>query len=360
MALFESQRTGGSGPGIPFSRVITFRSLDPERPVASNTVNQAIGPIHQGTDFRPGLGPGPAACRAGSWRSPAEAPNRMSRFAQQISCSLCPALPGAWRGLSLALGLLLLGGCALNQGAPERYAETYRLELAVQDPVLRPGEALVTRTELRNISGQPQAARLLGEESLEFFIVREGSPRKARRSFISSRYEKREEFVQLSPQQYLSRDFVFVNCTEKPGTYYIQALYNTEIAREGSDYSPLAVSEPVKYEVRGPRIFERGYADLITEEEAIRLAREELGRETVQEAASLIQNEAGFFDWWVLLSLDPLTMRQGERPERAYFVNPYLGFVRGEARADNHPGKSEEKRRLMPPKKRRDAPPHER
>lgn len=199
---------------------------------------------------------------------------------------------------------------------------------------VRPGQALRVRVDIQNLRGKEVVVQYLNAESMSFSFWPEGNPmNQLGREPVFSPKEPMDLAQTLPPvedQSVMWRDFTFVDVTDSPGRFYLQGRYNTPV--QGSDDQAVGYTAPLPYVVEGEPMFQRDAGGLISKEDAIRLAKEELGRPTDFEAASLIENEAGFYDWWVTLRVTAEALAKGERAEKGYFVNPYVGFIRKQAK----------------------------
>ena len=65
-------------------------------------------------------------------------------------------------------------------------------------------------------------------------------------------------------------------------------------------------------------------------EDAINIAKQRAGSNVKATEAKLIENEAGFLDWWINLTI--ASGKQGKEVKKAFLVNPYLGDIRKEAK----------------------------
>jgi len=222
-----------------------------------------------------------------------------------------------------------LVGCSLFNRT-STYEVLFELTLSSPMAIVHPGDALVIEAQLKSISEKKVVVRQLNADSLSFYWWSDKNPNRLIRRCVVSAKEDLTMMTDLPAEKELSRRFLFTTITQQEGTFYLQAIYETPV--KGKRESPMVVSLPLKYEASGDRLFERGDDGLIVKEEAIRIVKEYLGRPTVSENAVLISNEAGFYDWWVTLTVVPDALAKGERPQKAYFVNPYLGVVRKEAK----------------------------
>lgn len=245
-----------------------------------------------------------------------------------ISASIKLFKPGAGWVLGCVIAL---SGCGYTRGTPV-YEELLTLGMNASATEVRRGEGLVVEIELKNICDRPLTAWQLNAESLSFWVWGENTQNRLRRVPAYSPNEDMTLVFELPESKGLSRRFLFTSLTELEGTYYLQALY--KMPMNDKPKSATTVSKPLKFSVRGEPILQRGDDGLIDRESAIRVASNYLGRSAAEEKAELIVNEAGFFDWRVTLSVAPEALAEGERAPKAYFVNPYLGIVRKEARPD--------------------------
>jgi hypothetical protein len=197
--------------------------------------------------------------------------------------------------------------------------------------VLRPGEGVVVKAELENTSDRTVAARHLNRDSVTFWWWSEKDTTPLTRRPVASPREDLGIATELPPDSSVMRRFLLTDLSPEPGTYFLQAHYSSPT--DARDSGVTAISTVAQFRVEGEPLFTRGDDGLISSADAIRIAKEYLGRPVSDETAELILNEAGFFDYWVTLTLAPETVAPGEKPRRSYFINPYMGEVRKEARA---------------------------
>ncbi len=232
-----------------------------------------------------------------------------------------------------ALACLVVAGlassCSMFDRTPH-YEDVLELELVPSQTEWQPGEALVVTAQLKNVGENELVVRQLNADSLMFWWWSEANASPLIRQSVFSPEENLALTSTMPKDGLLKRNFAFTDVTEEAGNYYIQAIYRTPV--EGKEDSPMVVSEPVAFKVGGERLFSRGEDGLIEKASAITLAEEYLGRPVVAERAKLIKNEAGVYDWWVTVEVAPEALAKGERAAKGFFVNPYIGFIRKEAK----------------------------
>jgi hypothetical protein len=216
------------------------------------------------------------------------------------------------------------------------------LRAVMNKSVYRPGEAVIVTVTARNTtnstlrvlglsadSGPPQSAK----GTLTFWFGPENRLDRLQRFPVISRQEAASrgrggtEVVSLRPGEEVSRQFVLTRITPDAGRFtfqaHLQPFPEDDLKRIGKFYS-----DPTYYEVYGPRLFRRDAKGLLELEEAVRLAAAKAPGEVHLLDAVLIEDEMGFYRWWVNVDYEKPT---GGLIQTAYLVDPYLGRVRSEA-----------------------------
>ena len=244
-----------------------------------------------------------------------------------------PAPSRPWPGTAaLMLAVMLFQGCAAFQPVGTEYEEWLALELRPESTRLRPGEAIVMEARLRNLSDSAVEARALNADSVQFSLLNQATGESLTRRAVASPREDLSVVEPLAPGEETKRLFLLTDAALTSGAFALQAIYTTPIDRES--VSPMAISPPIAYTVTGERLFTRGPDGLISRDDAIGLAQRALNRPCAEARAALVQNEAGFLDWYVGLTIAPEALAEGENPSVGFLVNPYLGQARGRTQTD--------------------------
>ncbi len=266
--------------------------------------------------------------------------------------------------LGVLAGMLVLAGSAgagaetapqeekaapvTKKAAPPREQKD-RIELQVRfdKSEYRPGEMVVCQVELVNhydtpmLVAQPVSVKQVRHSNLHFRLLRKGSEPIYRRAPVVIKQPAlmgdalAPQFESLQPGAGLLEKFAFVNLTRAEGEYVLYAEYESVTARDkGNGDAATAEKEvqksgvSVEFAVKGDRLWQRDTNDLLTREEAIRVAKAKYGREVAGARATLVETESSLLDWWVTLDAPA-----GANARAGFYVSPYGGFVRAQAPA---------------------------
>ncbi len=207
-----------------------------------------------------------------------------------------------------------------------------------------PGEAVICTVRLINLTESSLTLQMPNAVTMSFW---QGIPEGEKVRKVEPVYSKEEPMsntVSADAYQYIERIFVFPQLTETSGTFTLHSIYEG-FARRKPDESPYRVqgiSQPVIYEVKGVRQFDRDREGIIRKDDAIDLIREKIEYPLQSCRADLVIDEAGFLNWWITyVYIDS----DGKEVNEAYLVNPYLGTLRYQV-----PPYKEGKEEEMPPK----------
>jgi hypothetical protein len=184
--------------------------------------------------------------------------------------------------------------------------------------------------ELSNNTSRARRLQKLSAQSVEFFFGRAGDPERMSRQAVSSKDEPMDELAELAPGQTLKRPFVLTRLSEFGGALTAQA----HLAPSAPGLPPKIYSNVVQFEVKGKPLFARDPDGLILKKEAVRLAAAAAQGEVQQAQALLITDEMGFLQWWVNVELKPAG---AAARVMSYFIDPYVGRVRAQAKAPFDP-----------------------
>ncbi|MCL5270107.1 MAG: hypothetical protein M1457_06065, partial [bacterium] len=239
-----------------------------------------------------------------------------------------------WKTTALLACLALTAACTTFTDAPTAPKESLALAVTFDKPSYRPGEAVVARVRLTNNTARAQTAARLDAHSVSFWFGRADDEERMRRDPVVSSQEKLDQTVTLAPGQSLDRPFLLTGFTQFAGApgvggFLAQAQYEPRGASLDLA-APRLFSNVVPFRVEGARLFERDPAGLISEADAIRLAREAFGPAGAGSSganaadAVLVLDEKGFAKWWVNVT----TAAPGRAAARqGAFVDPYRGIV---------------------------------
>ena len=249
--------------------------------------------------------------------------------------------------LSLIIALQLLGaGCSLiRKGNPPEEAIIF---LILDKSVYSPNESVLATLRVQNLTEHPLKIYNLDARSVTFYKVNMSTGEPLEVMPVFSEKEPLLTVTELKSHGGQERPFVFTTITAESGDYALQALFDSS-PLSGTKGRPTVISEPRRFTVSGTALYARDGKGVLKKKDAIEIAKRHLGKPVKDATATLVKNEAGFYDWWVTLTLEEETDEKGQSLQKAYFINPYLGAVRKEAKPYIPPKKEE--RPLVPLKK---------
>lgn len=243
------------------------------------------------------------------------------------------------RALLILILFLLVTSCSLFIQEPDYIEEPLVLVVVPEHSQYNPGEAVVCRTYLYNVTGKELTVRDLNARSVSFWKGIVGKAEVFKFTPIFSGQENMLETKTLGPNESTIRPFVLTNITETSGTFSLQAVYNSAPdLMMAPRYT--VISPKVEISVQGPRALQRDRNGILLRTDAIRIAKETVNDKVTAVEATLVENEAGFLDWWVVLHLEGGSS-QDKEVKRAFLVNPYLGSIRTEVDPSITPPKKE-------------------
>ncbi|OPZ08414.1 MAG: hypothetical protein BWZ08_01180 [candidate division BRC1 bacterium ADurb.BinA292] len=233
-------------------------------------------------------------------------------------------------GAALVIACVLAGGCATG-GESEPQPEDLTLLVTLNKSVYRPGEIVEARVKLaNNTNEQLELPKLSAADggSISFWYSLATEPDASmQRPPVVSRLERPEGLITLAPGQSEERTFVLTRLAEYSGPMLLQVHYDPNPAGSGRT-EPKIFSNPVAYDVKGELLFGRDPSGYLMEEEAIGLANAVAPGEVRSGDAILIEDEMGFYKWWVNLQVQ---REGGQTQTLAWLVDPYFGRVIGQA-----------------------------
>jgi hypothetical protein len=194
----------------------------------------------------------------------------------------------------------------------------------------RPGEAVVCTVTVTNDGTGPGQAGSLSADTMEFWFGPKGTDLRFQREVVRSSKEKGFASVTIAPKDSITRRFLLTRLTEDEGDYAFHALYSPEGSVPGQ---PGIAGPAFLYRVDGRRAFRRDAVGLIRKEDVLEVVKQKVGAEITNAEAKLVRNEGGFLDWWVRTE----AQADGHPVKKAFFVNPYTGSIRAEAKPDEAP-----------------------
>jgi hypothetical protein len=233
---------------------------------------------------------------------------------------------------------------------PKEEKDRIEVQVKLDKSEYRPGEMMVCQVELVNrydtpmLVAQPVSVKQVRHSNLHFRLLRKGSEQMYRRTPVVIKEPAlvgdmlAPQFESLQPGAGLLEKYAFVNLTRAEGEYVLYVEYESVTARDKGDGGAATAKKgtqksgvSVEFAVKGPRLWQRDSNDLLTREEAIRVAKAKYGREVAGARATLVETQSSLLDWWVTLDRNAGDTPAGENARVGYYVSPYGGFVRAQA-----------------------------
>ncbi len=233
---------------------------------------------------------------------------------------------------------LLIAGCSLmRKGSPR---EEVIILLVLDKPVYRPNEPVLATLRVQNLIEHPLKIYKLDAHAVTFYKINVsiGEPMEVMPVF--SEKEPLLTVEEVKPHGGMERTFVFTTITKENGEYALQAFFDRS-PLGGTKGHPTVISEPKYFHVSGTAPYERDGKGVLKKKDAIEIIKRRLGQPVKEAFATLVKNEAGFYDWWVTLTIEGESDEKGQPLQKAYFINPYLAAVRKEAKPYTAPQKEE-------------------
>jgi len=218
--------------------------------------------------------------------------------------------------------------CSLIKSGVER-ANPFDLIITFEKSEFRPGECVICTTYIYNKSDEEQTIQKIDAQSFSFWVAPMDTNDVVRTEPVYSKKETFGQTAQLPTKSGTQRKFLFTLLTEKEGNYKFQAIYQPEPTFIKNP-KPELISKPVFFTVKGEKIFNRDADGILKKEDAINIAKQRAGLNVKETEAKLVENEAGFLDWWINLTMD--SGKSGKEVKKAFLVNPYLCDIRKEAK----------------------------
>lgn len=259
-------------------------------------------------------------------------PSKLRRLLDRWKTLAAPAI--------LAVAALGLSACLsadklreMGQKTEEEPAPELLVKLWADKSVFQPGEAILLHLKVINSSNEPIRMRGLDDSSLTFWFGRSDQSRRVQRSPVVSKLEEKgmqqrsAPPVEVAPGTSQTRSFLLTHFAPEPGDYVCQIHFDPEWdsidSITGKIYSNL-----VSYRVHGDRLFRRDSLGLVMMEEAINVAAADTPGDILLTDAILIEDEMGFYKWWVNLDFIDSS---GIKAQIGYLIDPYQGRIWAEA-----------------------------
>lgn len=214
----------------------------------------------------------------------------------------------------------------------EDFRQAFHVSYGLDKTVYRPGEVVRAEVTLTNRTKENRVCRILDGDSVQFVFGRQEDAERMIRDPVRSRLElekgsrMRNRLTELKPGESLKRQMLLTRFTYYNGPMMSQVHYNPN--PPGANQYMKVFSNNVKFDVSGEKMFDRDPAGHISKAEAIKVAREEYGKEVMAAEAYFFENPNGFYQWWVNLELRD-DGQEGRKT--AYLIDPYTGQVRNTA-----------------------------
>ena len=243
--------------------------------------------------------------------------------------------------LVLVSSLCACSRLAVSGGAGKTERLPFELRIELDKSSYRPGEMVVCTVKLISLMDDDvmimplQALESRNESNLNFYIggwaEATDAVRRVPVQLVLPPNKRQPREVAARGQ--IEETLTFVNLTEFPGTFKLQAHYTSALMVSKQE-TRMIISVPIKYTVAGSKLFERDADGMITEDEAIRLAVKSYGKLSRETRAILVPHEdSGLFKWWVTIEKMPHDITANDSPRIAFYVSPYTGKVQGGAAA---------------------------
>jgi len=204
-----------------------------------------------------------------------------------------------------------------------------------------PNEPVIFTLHLQNLANSELKIYNFDVRAVSFYRMNEATGEPLEVMPVYSEKEPLLTVTTLKSKGAMERKFVFTTLTAVSGNYKIQAFYRSSPVR-GEEGRSTVISNACAFQVSGEPIYGRDGKGILEKEDAIKIARMKCTGTVRATTATLVINEAGFYDWWVLFDL---AQRAGNRVmtlKKAYLVNPYLAAVRREVNPSIVPPRKEE------------------
>lgn len=238
------------------------------------------------------------------------------------------------------LGLVLLTGCTgLGQADLEDGLPNLTVTVQVDAAEYARNAPVVANVSVTNAGDSSVSLVMPARETLEFNLFTTRSPEPLRIEFVASPLEP-IEFNVLEPGATMSRKFVLPLAARAEGEYRLITIYRPELGEEIQGSMPIA-SEAAGFVVKDPPAFDRDSNGVISEADAIRVAKAHFGQATKAVRAQYVLDELRLGVWLVTAEFD--RPDAAGKSQRACYVNAYLG------RVNNRPARDDEEKFVSQP-----------
>jgi len=208
-------------------------------------------------------------------------------------------------------------------------------------PSYLPNEPVISTLHLQNLSQSELKIYNLDVRTVSFYRMNEATGEPLEVMPVYSEKEPLLSVTTLKAKEAMERKFVFTTLSVVSGNYKIQAFYRSSPDRSKEGRSTV-ISNSCAFQVFGKPLYGRDGKGILEKEDAIRIAEEKCGKTVRATTATLVINEAGFYDWWVLLDIAQKVGNRETTLKKAYLVSPYLAAVRREVNPSIVPPRKEE------------------
>ena len=224
--------------------------------------------------------------------------------------------------ISAILLLALSIGCASGQPKAAERPITLTVSLDKQEYLI--GEPVILSATLENKTKKPLDILGFDHRTLKFLSGLEGMSARVEQEFVRSQ-EVLPESRELDAHSTLSRQFVFIELTKKPGKQVLVASFKGAVVGEKFiDESVFSV--PVGFNVRDEVAFRRDpHNGLILKEQAIEIATKSVTGNVLEANAVLVPlGKSGLFTWVIMIRAE----EAGVEKKYTIQVDPYFGRIR--------------------------------
>ena len=234
----------------------------------------------------------------------------------------------------IGLGCVLLAPASCARFSARKGADS-PLRLTIQLPKAQflPGEVVKAEVALLNPTGQPVEVPMLDHTTLSFSFAPKAKGGDKELRYIEPVFSPKEPSaapIALAPGTCLQRTFLFTKLTFERGAFVLQPIYSIP---ESGTTKPArrTYAKAVAFSVAGAKVFAHRTLDgLLTQDDAIALARREIKTKPKHAEAMLVTDEKGFPKWWVNLELAGPGAKGGS--VKSYFIDPIQAKVWREAK----------------------------
>jgi hypothetical protein len=233
---------------------------------------------------------------------------------------------------------ILFSGCKYFTRKPK--SPELNVVMSLDKPSYLPNEPVISTLRLQNFSQAELKIYIFDIRTVSFYRMNEATGEPLEVMPVYSEKEPLLSVTTLKAKEAMERKFVFTTLSAMSGNYKIQAFFHSSPDRSEEGRATV-ISNSCAFQIFGEPLFGRDGKGILLKEDAIRIAKEKCAATVRATTATLVINEAGFYDWWVLFDV---TQKVGNREttlKKAYLVNPYLAAVRREVNPSIVPPRKE-------------------